>query len=111
MEGVMAKRDTRFRCRCGWTGWRALDVDLCCRCARTLRMQVIERAGAQVQTALRRGVVVREACEACKAEPAHAHHDDYDFPLRVRWLCRAHHRQWHVKNGYGANAYPRSEAA
>jgi len=29
------------------------------------------------------------------ASRAHAHHDDYGLPLKVRWLCRNHHTQWH----------------
>lgn len=103
------RRDTQFRCKCGHRGWRALDVGLCCWCARKLRALAIERAGARVQAALRQGVLSRGACEVCGEESAHAHHDDYAFPLCVRWLCRSHHRQWHVENGYGANAYPGGE--
>lgn len=36
----------------------------------------------------------RRPCEIC-GRPAEAHHDDYDKPLEVRWLCFEHHREWH----------------
>lgn len=47
------------------------------------------------QGALRRGALVRQACEVCGSDSAEAHHDDYDRPLDVRWLCRAHHAAHH----------------
>lgn len=39
--------------------------------------------------------IKREPCEICGKE-AEGHHDDYDKPLDVRWLCFEHHRQWHT---------------
>ena len=33
----------------------------------------------------------------------HGHHDDYAFPLSVRWLCPACHVAWHRENGEAAN--------
>lgn len=38
--------------------------------------------------------LVRKPCEVC-GEQAEAHHDDYNKPLEVRWLCFKHHREWH----------------
>lgn len=59
-----------------------------------------------VQRALEIGELFRQPCEVCGIEPGRdekgqivqAHHDDYDKPLEVRWLCRKHHYELH----YGA---------
>lgn len=45
--------------------------------------------------AIRLGVLVRQPCERCGAEPTHAHHEDYSRPLAVRWLCHSHHVEAH----------------
>ncbi|WP_299846442.1 hypothetical protein [uncultured Paracoccus sp.] len=48
-----------------------------------------------VQRGLNNGELVRQACEVCGHPRTDAHHDDYDAPLRVRWLCRQHHARLH----------------
>ena len=48
-----------------------------------------------LRSALRRGLIIRGPCEICGAEETDGHHDDYDKPMQVRWLCRFHHRQAH----------------
>lgn len=58
----------------------------------------------KVNNAVRDGKLKKEPCELCGKVDSHAHHDDYSKPLEVRWLCAAHHRQWHVENGEAANA-------
>lgn len=49
-----------------------------------------------VRSALRRGLLSREPCEVCGEEIVDAHHDDYEQPRKVRWLCRLHHRHHHI---------------
>ena len=54
------------------------------------------RANTAINNAIRDGEVVRGPCEAEGCErPAEAHHEDYSKPLKVRWLCRKHHRAEH----------------
>ena len=57
-----------------------------------------------VNYAIKSGKLFKEPCSVCGKENAHAHHDDYDKPLNVRWLCSEHHHQWHIANGEGLNA-------
>lgn len=45
---------------------------------------------------LNRGKLEREPCEKCGDEKAQMHHDDYDLPLVVRWLCKLHHLEEHA---------------
>ena len=61
------------------------------------------RALTTVGNAVRDGRLDRRPCEVCGSTSVHAHHDDYLRPLDVRWLCPAHHRQWHRDNGPGLN--------
>jgi hypothetical protein len=63
------------------------------------------KAHSMVNYHVRAGNISKKPCEICgdflKAE---AHHDDYDKPLDVRWLCSIHHKAWHQEHGEGINA-------
>jgi ribosomal protein S27AE len=61
------------------------------------------RAHNKLNNALRDGKIRKEPCEKCGKRKSVAHHDDYLKPLDVRWLCQAHHKQWHAKYGEGKN--------
>jgi hypothetical protein len=47
--------------------------------------------------ALKSGTLVRKPCEVCGDEESQGHHVNYDQPLNVKWLCRAHHMKAHGK--------------
>lgn len=44
-----------------------------------------------------------ECSECGKTGRIHGHHDDYAYPLTVRWLCAKCHREWHKLNGEALN--------
>lgn len=54
--------------------------------------------------AIRSGALTKSPCESCGAINVCAHHDDYDKPLEVRWLCPPCHARWHKENGEGKNS-------
>ena len=39
----------------------------------------------------------REPCVMCGAKQSHGHHEDYNQPLLIVWLCATCHRQLHVE--------------
>ncbi|MEK0326224.1 MAG: hypothetical protein QQN63_11030 [Nitrosopumilus sp.] len=63
-------------------------------------------ASHKVQKALKTGRLRRRACTICGLGPKDddgktiviAHHNDYNFPLRVTWFCYDHHQDWHRHN-------------
>ena len=52
----------------------------------------------KLNQALKNGKIKRGPCEVCGAEKAEAHHDNYNEPLKVRWLCKSCHTKWHRKH-------------
>ena len=57
----------------------------------------------RIAKALKAGKINRGACEVCGSDQVDGHHCDYDKPMEVMWLCKLHHKQWHVKHGSGLN--------
>lgn len=57
------------------------------------------KARSILNHAIRDGKIERKICEIkyCIEWPE-AHHDNYDFPLNVRWLCFKHHRELYKNN-------------
>lgn len=65
-----------------------------------------ERAHDVVEKAVEKGLLTRGKCETCGEagvftdgrSSVQAHHDDYNKPMEVRWLCQRCHHEWHKKN-------------
>lgn len=58
------------------------------------------KAQTAVATAKRHKLLFPQPCVRCGDE-AIAHHDDYDKPLDVTWLCLSHHKTRHRELGWG----------
>lgn len=53
------------------------------------------RAHWLLRDAVKRNEVTKGLCEECGSTVVHAHHDDYNKPYDVRWLCPKHHSAHH----------------
>lgn len=59
-------------------------------------MIVKHRVRSLTRAYIKAGKLKRLPCEICGTnEAVQAHHDDYDKPMDVRWLCRKHHAEHH----------------
>jgi len=54
-----------------------------------------QRCHNAVRTAILNGKLVKFPCERCGEVKSLAHHEDYDKPLDVMWLCQPCHKQRH----------------
>lgn len=52
-------------------------------------------AHSAVSRAIKSGVLMRKPCVRCGEQKSLAHHEDYDKPLQVMWLCQPCHKQRH----------------
>jgi len=52
-------------------------------------------AHTAVARAIRNGKLVRNPCIRCGEQKSLAHHEDYDKPLDVVWLCQPCHKKRH----------------
>lgn len=51
-------------------------------------------------------LVAPDCCEECGSGFAlEGHHDDYDKPEQIRWLCALCHKRWHAEHGEALNPF------
>lgn len=60
-----------------------------------LYAKVQNKARLQLAKAVADGVVIKSPCTVCGNKKSYGHHDDYDKPLEVMWLCAKHHNARH----------------
>jgi len=53
-------------------------------------------ANILLRRAVLAGRVLKKPCEVCKNTKTQAHHEDYEKPLDVVWLCTRHHADRHI---------------
>lgn len=53
------------------------------------------QAHSKVSYAIRKGTLLKMPCVRCGNQKSLAHHEDYDKPLDVMWLCQPCHKQRH----------------
>lgn len=94
---AIQKRETRQRRRETYRVWDA-----------RYKQEHADRVRARqlLQRAVRDGKIVRPAtCDGCGSKArVDGHHDDYNQPLTVRWLCRQCHLDHHRAVGPGKAA-------
>ena len=47
------------------------------------------------KNAVARGIIKKMPCKVCGIEEVDVHHEDYEKPLQVTWLCKIHHVERH----------------
>jgi len=72
---------------------------------KTAREKLQRKAHRAVQRAVRNGSLKPLPCEVCGIPEGmgvliQAHHEDYDRPLEVKWLCARHHTIRHAGRSY-----------
>lgn len=45
--------------------------------------------------AVRSGKIVKMPCWICGSPHSEIHHEDYDKPFEIVWLCKGHHKDIH----------------
>jgi hypothetical protein len=81
------------------------DARRVCQLNQWLRNPKKMAARQAVRAALSVGFLVKQPCEECGATVGvQAHHEDYDRPLDVNWLCVKDHNQRHRERGDGPSS-------
>jgi len=53
------------------------------------------KARQMINNGVANGTIAKESCFLCGEIRTDAHHLNYDYPLKVVWLCKKHHGEVH----------------
>ncbi len=62
---------------------------------KTKQGRLITKAVNMVRNAVAKSEIIRLNCEICGNPKSQAHHNNYNEPLKVTWLCKKHHIERH----------------
>ena len=83
-----------------WPGVQDSINKACVKHQRKYKDDPVKKKAWRVKDILRwaveSGKIKRGPCEACGKDKTAGHHEDYDYPLDVIWLCREHHVGVHM---------------
>ena len=57
--------------------------------------KMMQKARIIVHKMVKEGSLFPEKCIVCGKLPTEAHHEDYNKPLNVKWVCKKHHKEIH----------------
>lgn len=84
---------------CGFDRVRNINEWLCGQCLRRAFIDQRHATRSFSSQLVKRGRIPVLGCEVCGSMFSEIHHEDYDDPWNVRWLCRKHHMEVH--GGWG----------
>ena len=106
-EATRQWRETnREKMRASVVNWQRRNRDYMRDYAARPEEKAKQRARTALKDAIKRGEVVKPSqCAACGAKASgrylQAHHDNYDAPLDVTWLCATCHKKRHMNERAG----------
>lgn len=51
----------------------------------------------KTRTLVSQGIIIKKTCEECGDQKVQCHHNDYNNPYDIRWLCYKCHLDYHKK--------------
>lgn len=64
----------------------------------SLEQKIKHNVRALTRGYIKAGKLIKQPCEVCGEIQVDAHHDDYNKPMDIRWLCKFHHNEHHKNN-------------
>jgi len=108
LENYYKNRNTHTYCKecsrlCCREYYNKNKKELCLKKARYVKRyrekyRLVYQAHCIIKRLLEKKEIAQKPCEICNSTPTNAHHDDYKYPYKIRWLCSIHHKEWHLNN-------------